>query len=209
LDQQHWPFQVSQPFTDDIDLGGQHRALDLGLGGSWAGQWLSLILKTSISSPALLQLGHPMLPSAGSRVSSLALIPSGPAHPHSHLQSSTVLPSQVWGPLSQVLQPVRMGSPVPLPSGSALLCCPGKVQGLLSWVLQPSQGGSKASFPILMLLELALPTITSGEVQRRGKASPPHYLKANKWLCPLFQPVTLRGQITCAPLQPGSVYSAV
>jgi hypothetical protein len=63
--------------------------LDLGVDGSWASACQLFLIQTArASSPALLWLGHPMLTSAGSRVSSSALMPSlAQAHPHPRCQS--------------------------------------------------------------------------------------------------------------------------
>jgi hypothetical protein len=133
---------------------------------------LSFIFTTRASSPALLWLGHPMLPSAGD---------SSPAFPHS---TPTVPmrpeppplcgPVKAWGPLSQVLQPVwcwnssptshmlGAGSPCPLTRASST--------ALPGWGIGP-----------------ALPCATSGErwgqlsrvphpvMVRASSAQPPGY----------------------------------
>lgn len=59
----------------------------------------ALILTTKASSPALLWLGHPLLPWAGGRVSFPALCPwSRLIHTQAFRGSSTVLPGQGTGP---------------------------------------------------------------------------------------------------------------
>jgi hypothetical protein len=94
LDQQDWPFHMSQPNANGIDFGvGQLRALHLSLGGSLTGQ-LSLTCTTKVSFPALLWADHPMPPSARGQVSSPALMPLRPAHLHPCLQSQ--LYTAVW-----------------------------------------------------------------------------------------------------------------
>ena len=76
-DQQDWPFHLSQPFADDIDFGVcQFRALDLGLGRNSGESPIALPYQHPRSIfPALLWLGHPLLPMAGGRVSSPVLCP--------------------------------------------------------------------------------------------------------------------------------------
>lgn len=105
------PFTCPNHFADDTDFGvDQFRGMDLGLG--WSACQLSLSHTTRASSPALLWLGHPMLPSAEGRVSSPVFMLSGHfTHTHASKVNATVLPSQV--------QPVRGwdGSPALTPSG--------------------------------------------------------------------------------------------
>ena len=101
LDQQDWPFHMSQQFTNEIDFrAGQLRALDLDLGGNGGDQFtgLSLICSTRASSPALLQPAPQCRLQAEGRVSSPALLILGSRSPAPTRASSTVLPSQGVGP---------------------------------------------------------------------------------------------------------------
>jgi hypothetical protein len=53
LEQQNQPFHESQPFEDDADFGmGQLRALNLSLGGSWAGQYSGFPLPAPARLPS-------------------------------------------------------------------------------------------------------------------------------------------------------------
>lgn len=68
--------------TDGVGVGvGWLKALDLGLGSSWAGQPTSSVPTPPgwVSSPACPQLVHPMLQMARGRDSTSTLLTSGPA----------------------------------------------------------------------------------------------------------------------------------
>jgi hypothetical protein len=78
-------------------------------------------LHTKASSLALVWIGHPVPPSAGGKISSLALMPLGPAHPHPGHQgrvhcaararcrahSPECAAGERWGGFSRVQHPVR------------------------------------------------------------------------------------------------------
>jgi hypothetical protein len=91
MGQQDQPFHTSQPFEDDRDGGvGQLKAINLGLGGSCAGQLDSSpypLHPSEFFNTAF--LGHPVLPLAGDRVSSPALMPSRLDHQRSASRASS------------------------------------------------------------------------------------------------------------------------
>lgn len=80
------------------------------------------------------------------------------------------------GKLSHAHPPPRVSLlALPLPSESALLCCPGEVQGLLFWMLQ--QVRNRTSSPALMNPWPALLFVIDGRVQGKGISPlliPPH-----------------------------------
>jgi len=107
VDQQSWPFHASPPLEEYTDFGvGQFRALDLSLGGSWAGQHAVFHL----SMPPCWGLQHcsAMLTSATTSRSQGQLSCShtfsySHTHTHTSQDSSTVLPCGGQGPLFRVL----------------------------------------------------------------------------------------------------------
>ena len=112
LDQQEWPFHMPQQFAEGINIGvGPLKDSNLSLGGKWAGQPTGSPYSTLpgwASSPALFQVCHLMLQSAGGNVYSTVLMISELAHLHPQPpESAPLLLIKLHGLLSQVLQPVR------------------------------------------------------------------------------------------------------
>jgi hypothetical protein len=157
-----------------------------------------------------------MLPSAEGRVSSPALMPLGPAPltPMPPEPAPLGLPARVWGPFSQVLQPVRVwASLLPLISSGLVHSC-FSLQGLFHCVAQSrcrarspkcySRWGGMASSHTL---QANSPNYYRWR-ERRKSASPlhPHHVKADEGQGQLSHALAL-GARSPVPLHQGHLCS--